>query len=543
MKEGQLKNRTGSPSRKTLYVTDLDGTLLTMKAGLKDRAAELIRRLSEQDVLFTYATARRFVSAGPIMQKAGISIPVITQNGVAIVKGDTGEIIAMNDFEPESLEEAKQMIMQYGETPLVYAFIDGEQRVSYLSYDTARTKTYLKDRKGDTTLRPCDSYEQLFEGRIYYFTFFNSIIPIETLNGVFSAEKGFAVNGQMDTYHKDEFWYEVFSAKASKANAALQLKEMLGADELVCFGDNVNDASMFRAADRCYAVSNALDELKAVADGIIGSSECISVPAFVENEQAEIFSYKAEESVIKEPDAERFAAAVKKAKSREYTNIGTLNEKCIHSALKYYYGEDCDQEAKIGDFYADVVTENGIYEIQTANFSRLNKKLEKMLQACHVTVVYPFERRVRTLNADAKTGEILTEGNYRYFSSYTKFFLELYRIKSFLTDPNLTICIAELDVERVNYVSRKTMRRSGRGKYSKTPTALRREIYLQKPQDYSFFLPDGLSEEFTLAELGKLMKTTDPSIMLEITGYMGVTERIGKKGSAYFYRLCPTPLF
>ena len=543
MKDGQLKNRTGSPSRKTLYVTDLDGTLLTMKAGLKDRAAELIRRLSEQGVLFTYATARRFVSAGPIMQKAGISIPVITQNGVAIVKGDTGEMIAMNDFEPESLEAAKQRIMQYGETPLVYALVDGEHRVSYLSYDTARTKTYLKDRKGDATLRPCDSYEQLFEGRIYYFTFLNSIIPIKTLNGVFSAEKGFAVNGQMDTYHKDEFWYEVFSAKASKANAALQLKEMLGADELVCFGDNVNDISMFRAADRCYAVSNALDELKAVADGIIGSNECISVPTFVENEQAEIFSYQAEENVIKEPDAERFAAAVKKAKSREYTNIGTLNEKCIHSALKYYYGEDCDQEAKIGDFYADVVTENGIYEIQTANFSRLNKKLEKMLQACHVTVVYPFERRVKSLNADEKTGEILTEGNYRYFSSYTKFFLELYRIKSFLTDPNLTICIAELDVERVNYVSRKTMRRSGRGKYSKNPTALRREIYLQKSRDYSFFLPDGLSVEFTAAELGKLMKATDPGIMLEITSYMGLTERIGKKGSAYLYRLCPTPLF
>lgn len=543
MKDGQLKNRTGSPSRKTLYVTDLDGTLLTMKAGLKDRAAELIRRLSEQGVLFTYATARRYVSAGPIMQKAGISIPVITQNGVAIVKGDTGEIIVMNDFEPESLDEAKQMIMQYGETPLVYAFIDGEQRVSYLSYDTARTKTYINDRKGDTTLRPCDSYEQLFEGRIYYFTFFNSIIPIEILNGVFSAEKGFAVNGQMDTYHKDEFWYEVFSAKASKANAALQLKEMLGADELVCFGDNINDISMFRAADRCYAVSNALDELKAVADGVIGSNECISVPAFVENEQAEIFSYRAEENVIKEPDAERFAAAVKKAKSREYTNIGTLNEKCIHSALKYYYGEDCDQEAKIGDFYADVVTENGIYEIQTANFSRLNKKLEKMLQACHVTVVYPFERRVKTLNADAKTGEILTEGNYRYFSSYTDLLLELYRIKSFLTNPNLTICIAELDVERVNYVSRKTMRRSGRGKYSKTPTALRREIYLQKPQDYSFFLPEGLSEEFTLADLEKLLRATDPSILLEITGYMGVTERIGKKGNAYLYRLCPDPLF
>lgn len=527
---------------KTLYITDLDGTLLTNSAGLKHRSAELIKRLTQNGVLFTYATARRFASAGPIMEKAEITLPIIVMNGVAIADGRTGEIIRMNGFEQSRLTEAKQIIEQYKETPMVYAIVDGKHRVSYLSHDTTRSGTYINDRKGDPALRPCESYEELFQGDIYYFTVLSPIIPLDVLNGVFSPEKGFNSNAQPDTYHNHELWYEVFSVNASKANAALQVKEMLGADELVCFGDNLNDISMFKAADRCYAVSNAVPELKAISTATIGSNENMAVPVFIEREQTTRFDYTPHETAVVEPDAARFAQAAEKAQTREPAGIGTLNEKSVHSTLKYYFADDYDHEAKIGAFYADIVTENGIYEIQTSSFSRLNKKLEAMLNACHVTVVYPYEKRVKTVSVDEKSGEVLTVGNYRSNNSYTKLFLELYRIKSFLTNPNLTICIAELDIERTNYVDPKTKRRRGRGRYTKTPQALRREIYLEKPEDYAIFLPEDLPVEFTVKEFQKHVKSTDAKLMLEILGYMGVTEKVGKIRNADLYKVCKTPL-
>ena len=527
---------------KTLYITDLDGTLLSNNAGLKHRTAELLNRLMAGGVLFTYATARRFASAGPIMEKAEITLPVILMNGVAIADGRSGKLLHLNGFEQSQLTEAKQVIEQHSETPLVYALVDGKHRVSYLSHDTSRNKTYINDRKGDPALRPCETYEELFQGDIYYFTILSPVIPLDTLNSVFSPEKGFNTNGQPDTYHNHEFWYEVFSVNASKANAALQVKEILGADELVCFGDNLNDISMFEAADRCYSVSNAVQELKAVSTATIGSNENIAVPVFIEHEQTKRFDYTPHDSVIVEPNAARFSAAIEKAQSRVTEGIGTLNEKCIHSALKHYFAHDYDHEAKIGSFYADIVTENGIYEIQTSSFSRLNKKLEAMLAACHVTVVYPYEKRTKTISADEKSGEVLTTGNYRYNNSYTKLFLELYRIKSFLTNPNLTICIAELDIERVNYVDPKTKRRRGRGKYTKTPRALRREIYLEKPEDYAIFLPADLPEEFTVKQFQQYVKSTDAKLMLEILGYMGITEKTGKTKNADLYRVCKTPL-
>jgi len=55
---------------------------------------------------------------------------------------------------------------------------------------------------------------------------------------------------------------------ASKANAILQLKERLGCDRIVSFGDGENDIDMFRISDEAYAVDNAVESLKKVAPGL-----------------------------------------------------------------------------------------------------------------------------------------------------------------------------------------------------------------------------------------------------------------------------------
>lgn len=528
---------------KTLYITDLDGTLLSNKSGLKDRAAELIKRLSKNGAMITYATARRFDSANFRMAKAEISLPVILMNGVIIADGKTGEIIKLNGLENSDLSKIKKTLERYGEAPIVYSYINGKQRASYLESKKKQVASYINDRRGDKTLRPCESYEELFEGDIHYFTFVNSVLPKELKKELFCAENGITYTEYHDSYHSEEIWTEVFSASATKANAVHMLKEMLNADEIVCFGDNLNDISMFKAADRAYAVSNAKEELKAEADGVIGSNEQISVPKFIEAERTRIYEYTPHENVINNPDVNRFENALEKAKEsgKQCSGIGTLNEKCIHAALKNYFSSDYDQEAKIGSFYADIVTENGIFEIQTGNFNKLNKKLEVMLSVCHVTVVYPYEKRTKVITADDVSGEILRQGSFRSDKSLTKFFLELYRIKSFLTDPNLSICIAELDVERVNYVNGNTGRKRKKGAYTKTPLSLRRELYLEKPEDYLILLPEGMPEKFTVKELQCFTKSTDAKLMLEILLYLGVVDKIGKKGNAEVYRVCSVP--
>lgn len=57
------------------------------------------------------------------------------------------------------------------------------------------------------------------------------------------------------------------------SNAIGKLKKIWNCDKVISFGDAVNDIPMFEISDGNYAVENAVEELKAVATGIIDSNE------------------------------------------------------------------------------------------------------------------------------------------------------------------------------------------------------------------------------------------------------------------------------
>ena len=68
----------------------------------------------------------------------------------------------------------------------------------------------------------------------------------------------------------------------SKANAVLQVKELMKADNLVCFGDNFNDISMIKAADIGVSVENACEELKKLSDFVIDGNNNDGVARFID---------------------------------------------------------------------------------------------------------------------------------------------------------------------------------------------------------------------------------------------------------------------
>ena len=62
----------------------------------------------------------------------------------------------------------------------------------------------------------------------------------------------------------------------------MQLKRLLNCDRVVCFGDGINDLQMFKISNECYAVENAIAELKSVATGVIESNQNDGVAKWLE---------------------------------------------------------------------------------------------------------------------------------------------------------------------------------------------------------------------------------------------------------------------
>lgn len=273
---------------RTLYVTDLDGTLLNSKSAINSYTIETINQLVEKGMLFTYATARSLVSASVVTKGLSTKIPVIAYNGTFIFQADTGAIIAEEKFESSDIAYIISMLNTYNISPLVYSFIEetkgkSVQRVSWVTTkETKEMQPYLNSRKGDKRMRPLKTEERLYDGKIFYFTCIGKKEDLQPLYNVLSMDERFACTLQPEPHHPEEYWCEIMPKKATKANAILKLKEIWNCDKIISFGDAMNDIPMFEISDECYAVENAMKELKRIATGVIGKNDEDAVAKWLE---------------------------------------------------------------------------------------------------------------------------------------------------------------------------------------------------------------------------------------------------------------------
>ena len=258
---------------KVLYVTDLDGTLLNKQDTISPFSIRTINDLVEKGMTFTYATARSLVSASKVTKGLSTNIPVIAYNGAFIFRPNTGEILSKEDFNEEERSKVKKILSEHNISPMVYSFIDGVEKVSWIpKFENDGVRRYLSNRKGDKRFRAVEDNEALYEGEVFYYTCIGEKEELQPIYEIFSRDDRYRCTMQQELY-RPEYWCEIMPAKASKANAIAKLKELWGCSKVISFGDAINDIPMFEISDECYAVENAVDELKAVATGIVESNE------------------------------------------------------------------------------------------------------------------------------------------------------------------------------------------------------------------------------------------------------------------------------
>ena len=255
---------------KTLFITDLDGTLLKSDKTISEEAAEIMNRLIAEGVAFSYATARSIYSSSLLTNNVNFGMPVVTKNG-AIIHNPDWSILKENAFTKEEAEEIYGILRKYGLDPIVASFQNGAEKYSFdCTRIGAGTQSFLDDHVGDVRENPVKGEEHILDGSVHYFT---CIGTKEEFSGAYEeVKKKYRSICAKDTY-SDEIWLEVMPQHATKADALLQLKQLLGFEKVIVFGDAVNDIPMFEVADECYAMENAVPELKAIATGVIGTND------------------------------------------------------------------------------------------------------------------------------------------------------------------------------------------------------------------------------------------------------------------------------
>ncbi len=258
---------------KTLFVSDLDGTLLTRHEAVSAYSLEHLNNLIGRGMAFTFATARSVGSALRALSGLDVRLPAVFYNGGLVYDVAKRETLRVIHFEEDQKRYVLSVLEERGIVPVVFGADETRERLTFRTgTENVGIKRYLERRRSDPRLTPAASDEELLFGSVFYFKCIGPRSQLERAWNVLKMDARFICIFHQETYQND-FWMEISPREATKANAVRFLKERLGYEKLVCFGDSSNDSDLFDVCDEKYAVENADDWLKAKATGVIGYCE------------------------------------------------------------------------------------------------------------------------------------------------------------------------------------------------------------------------------------------------------------------------------
>ncbi|MDE6602700.1 MAG: hypothetical protein K2K90_11195 [Lachnospiraceae bacterium] len=242
-------------------------------------------------------------------------------------------------------------------------------------------------------------------------------------------------------------------------------------------------------------------------------------------------------------DKNAFESAKRKVllKQNDPHGFGTLQEKTVHAVMKLYYepDEDC-HEVPVEGYIADIYRNGHIIEIQNGNFGRLRPKLSAFLPLYQVTVVLPIPHFKWLIWINEESGALSEKHKSPVTGNAYHAFAELYRIKPFLKDPNLSFAFPLIDMDEyrlLNGWSRNKKRGSTR--YDRMPLSLHDEIRVERTEDFMQFVPINLQEPFTISDFAKAagIRRDLAADAVPILMYLDILRREGKRGREYLYRV------
>lgn len=263
------------PLMNELFITDLDGTLLDSQGKVSEKTKKIINALTKKGVYFAVATARTILSVSSILEGLDITAPSVLMNGVCTYDMSERKYLHCHYIDPAATAEyVKAVSGRTDISPYIYTIKDNELCAYYENMDTEPARSFAEERRkryGKNFVQV--DFKELDPTNAVYFTMCGKKEAVEPYYNLLKETKGLYLTFYRDTYDTDVYYLEMCSDKASKAGGIRYLREHYGYDKIYCFGDNTNDIPMFRESDKRYAVANAVEELKEIADEIILSND------------------------------------------------------------------------------------------------------------------------------------------------------------------------------------------------------------------------------------------------------------------------------
>ena len=252
-----------------MVIFDLDGTAID-SPDQKLPSERLIAavRTAEEKYILCAATGRPWSFAAPVLQALGLKDACIIAGGARICDPQSGEVLWQATIDNAAAQAALEVLRKY---PTYKLLCNDYVEADYTEDRGAVPQDFIMTE-------PIYFLEQTYIPE--------SIAPeinaqLEKIDGITSTLVVAQRDGQNDIH--------ITAQAATKEHAVGELLRMLGVEQRFArgIGDGHNDIHLFRAVGRKIAIGNAVPDLKAEADFVIGDVRDDGLAAYLE----ELVSY------------------------------------------------------------------------------------------------------------------------------------------------------------------------------------------------------------------------------------------------------------
>ena len=257
-----------------IYITDLDHTFLRTDQSVSDFSAKVWNEKTKNAIL-SVATARSFQKSHDFLDKLHLDAPMILLDGTMIVSPEKKliDIKTVNKALGDAIIDEGS---RYGIYPFVIALKEIKTLDEAFLFPTAlntHQHGVLENYRNDPRMVECKYIRAMgMNLKIVYFGDLKTLKPLtEHFKKTFGEELEYKLSPEK---YSDGWFLTILHPEGDKAHALQKVADYIDrdTDDITVFGDSVNDIGMFKLAGTSVAVSNALDEVKAVADVVLPHS-------------------------------------------------------------------------------------------------------------------------------------------------------------------------------------------------------------------------------------------------------------------------------
>ncbi len=245
-----------------LIATDIDGTLDHDDKQISPHTVRTLQTALDAGIPVVLVTGLNPWPVRRYLQQIGPRARAICLNGIFLLEGET---LQAGKFTPEEVvREAVRVIYEAGYVPLVY----GEDGVSRYLPQPGPAMAEVQKLRAERPYQPyqaVSTLEDLLTVRPAQVSVCDSLARGEHIYHLLQQAVG--ARAYVVFQPGKRTWVEVNHPEARKDTSLLALAKTLriAPEEILYFGDNLNDLPLFRTLPHCVAMGNAHPEITELA--------------------------------------------------------------------------------------------------------------------------------------------------------------------------------------------------------------------------------------------------------------------------------------